>query len=125
MSENLGNLGLPNPQLPVGSFRGKDGALVNVMLGHMWYRLLTRLTQLNAERPIAAVAVGASPFSYTATTIGHLNIIGGTISSRTLTRGTDTTNIGASQLVPMAAGDTVTVTYSVAPTMSFIPGARA
>lgn len=122
---NLGNLGIPNPQLPIGSFQDKDGTSRSILLGHMWYRFLTRLAQLSAERPIAAVALGLSPFSYTADTIGHLSVIGGTVSARTLTRGNVTINLGTAQLIPMAAGDVVTITYSVAPTISFIPGARA
>lgn len=125
MSDNLGTFGLPNPQLPVGEFPGKDGALVSVRLAHVWYRFLTRLSQLSAEKPIAAVSLGASPFSWTADTIGHLNVIGGTISARTITRGSVTTNVGATQLIPVTAGDVVTLTYSVAPTLAFIPGARA
>lgn len=124
MSENLGNLGIPNPQLPIGSVPDGKGGSSSVRLDNIWYRFLTRLGQLSAEKSIVALTVGASPWSWTADTIGHVNIIGGTVSLKTLTRGT-TTNVTGAQLIPVAAGDVVTVTYSVAPQAAFIPGARA
>lgn len=90
-----------------------------------WYQWAVRISQLSAERPIAAVAPDVSPFIYTATTIGHMMVRGGTVSAIVLDRsGTDVT-CQSNQFIPMAANDTVTVTYSVAPTMTFIPSARA
>jgi hypothetical protein len=125
MSNNLGNLGLPYPQAPIGNVPGKDGGTVPVALAHVWYRFLTRLSQLSAEKPIVAVAVGPSPFSWQADTIGHLNVSGGNVTARNLNRGSVTVDVGAVQLIPVAAGDVVTLIYTVAPTLSFIPGARA
>lgn len=122
---NLGNFGLPNPQLPVGSAPDGKGGTVQVRLSDAWYRFLARLSQLSAESAIRVVSVGASPWSFTADTIGHLNVVGGTVSLRTLTRGDILTNVTGQQLIPVAAGDIVTITYSVAPQASFIPGARA
>lgn len=76
-----------------------------------------------AAQPGALVPITptASPFSYTAPGSGSLAINGGTVSARTLTRAGSTAPIGAS-LIPMANGDVATITYSVAPTLSFIPG---
>ena len=122
---NLGNLGIPNPQLPVGVAPDGKGGTVPVRLSDLWYRFLTRLSQLSAESALRDVSVGASPWSFTADTIGHLNLIGGTISQVLLTRGSNSTVVTGSRLVPVAAGDVVTTTYTVAPTASFIPGARA
>ncbi|MGS0981013.1 hypothetical protein [Burkholderia glumae] len=72
---------------------------------------------------IVAVTVGASPFAYTAPAAGTVLIVGGTVSAVTLKRGTaSAVSVGATAgSVPVSAGDIVTVTYSAAPTMSFVP----
>jgi hypothetical protein len=64
-----------------------------------------------------------SPFAYTAPANGSLIINGGTVSAITLTRPGDTAvTLGQTGgLVSVQAGDVVTVTYSVAPTMTFLP----
>jgi hypothetical protein len=89
-----------------------------------WQRGITRLGQLSAERKIRSVSPGLSPYTFTASTIGHLLISGGTVSAVTLTRGTTTVSC-PSGFIPMAANDSVVVTYTVAPTLNFIAGARA
>ena len=72
--------------------------------------------------PITGVPVGASPFAYVAGERGSVCITGGTVSSVTLTRHGVTVNPGSlAGYVPVSQGDTVTVTYSVAPTIDFIP----
>ena len=70
-----------------------------------------------------AVTPGASPFAYTAATYGNLVIQGGTVSAITLTRpGGAAVTLGVTAgMFPVQANDVVTVTYSVAPTMTFIP----
>lgn len=109
--------GLPDPSVPMV---GKEGRLADV-----WYRGLVRLAQLSAERPIAPVSVGASPFTFTATTIGDLLVRGGTVSAVTLVRGDDSLVCPVSGFVPMAANDSIVITYSVLPTVTFVPRARA
>ena len=52
-------------------------------------------------------------------------VTGGTVSSIVLTRSGVSITCQPDQFIPMAAGDTVTVTYSSAPTMTFVPSARA
>ncbi|CAJ8797178.1 Uncharacterised protein [Burkholderia pseudomallei] len=76
-----------------------------------------------AAGAIAAVTVGASPFAYTATSAGMVVISGGTVSAVTLKRGSPAAiSVGeTSGVVPVSAGDIVSVTYSAAPTMSFVP----
>ena len=69
--------------------------------------------------PIVAVAVGASPFAYKAAANGSIIITGGTVSSITLTRSTTTIAVGTPLAV--ANKDLVTITYTVAPTVSFVP----
>ncbi|MGV0128854.1 hypothetical protein [Burkholderia gladioli] len=72
---------------------------------------------------IASITVGASPFVYTAPAAGTVLIVGGTVSAVTLKRGSPSAvSVGATAgSVPVSAGDIVTVTYSGAPTMSFVP----
>jgi hypothetical protein len=70
--------------------------------------------------PFQVVPTG-SPFRYTASGPGSLSVSGGTVSARTLTRGGVSAPIGAS-LIPMVNGDVATITYSVAPTLWFVPG---
>lgn len=90
-----------------------------------WQRALTRLAQLSPERKIRAVSPGVSPFTYTASTIGHLLIAGGNVSAVTLVRGANSVSCPVSGFIPMAGKDSVVITYTVAPTLNFIPSARA
>ena len=72
--------------------------------------------------PIQAVTPGASPYTYTAPQYGTLAVSGGTVTAITLTRAGITAAIGIlAGLVPVATGDKVTITYTVAPTINFIP----
>lgn len=68
-----------------------------------------------------AISVTASPFSYTVKEPGMVTITGGTVSNVALTRGTVTINFGSINLVPVGINDIVTVTYSVLPTIKFVP----
>ncbi len=69
---------------------------------------------------LASITVGASPYVYTATTRGAVAVSGGTVSAASLTRGSAVT-LPIAGLFPVSAGDTITVTYTVAPTMTFVP----
>ena len=73
--------------------------------------------------PIAAITVTASPFAYTAAAAGTVVVSGGTVSAITLKRGAPAAiAVGeTSGVIPVSAGDIVTTTYSVLPTMSFVP----
>ena len=66
-----------------------------------------------------AITAGASPFAYTATFAGSVAISAGTVSAVTLTRAAVVVwSVTASnEIIPVRAGDVVTVTYTVAPTM--------
>lgn len=69
----------------------------------------------------AAITVSASPFSYKAPGSGVVVITGGTVSLIEYGRGAVFTTSGLTTgLVPISRGDTVRVTYTVAPTMTFI-----
>lgn len=71
---------------------------------------------------VATIVIGASPFSYTANSNGTLIISGGTVSAISLIRGS--TNILLSTvrplIIPISIGDTVSITYSVLPTIQFL-----
>lgn len=69
------------------------------------------------------IIVGVSPFSYEAVEPGNLAITGGTISQITLNRGSDTISFGAgtNKFIPVGIADTITITYTVLPTINFIP----
>lgn len=110
--------GIPTPTLPLTD--PKSGLIAST-----WYQLITRLAQLTAERSFESVAVGASPFVYEAYTIGNIFITGGTVSSITLTRGGISLTVPTNRFIPVAANDIVTVTHTGAPTMTFVPSARA
>ena len=72
---------------------------------------------------VQPVTVGASPFAFVAPQAGMLSISGGAVTPfTTLTRGVATVTLGLIDgLVPVNFGDVVTVTYTVLPTLYFIP----
>lgn len=73
--------------------------------------------------PILTLSLGASPATYTAVAPGDLMISGGTVTGVTLTRGATSATLSASvATVPMAIGDSVTITASTMPTVYFVPG---
>lgn len=113
---NNPTFGLPGHQQATDP---KSGSLTSA-----WYQWVTRISQLSAERPIAQVSVGASPFVYTSSTIGKIFVTGGTVSSIVLTRGSVAMTCPENQFIPMAANDTLKVTYSGLPTVTFVPDAR-
>lgn len=67
--------------------------------------------------------VGASPAAITAFTTGMFAVSGGTVTAITLTRGTSAAiNLGSlGGVYSVCQGDILTVTYTAAPTVTFIP----
>jgi hypothetical protein len=85
-----------------------------------WQRFFNAL--VSPAAPIQPVTLTGSPFSYRAGSAGSVAVSGGTVSAISITRGTTTIPTGAtSGTFPVANGDTVAITYTVAPTVSFIP----
>lgn len=78
--------------------------------------------QFSQKAPAAInVFVDGSPFSYQTAVPGSMFITGGTVTGIDLTRGFVTIGIDpATQIVPMAVGDTVVVTHSALPTLQFL-----
>ena len=71
---------------------------------------------------IQAITPGASPYTYRAQQEGTLSIVGGTISAISLTRAGVSVSLAVSTpMIPLSPGDAVTITYTVAPTLKFIP----
>lgn len=71
----------------------------------------------------SAVALMGSPFDFSSITDdGLLTVSGGTVSQISYGRRGTFTALGiTSGLIPIRAGDVVRITYSVAPTVAFIP----
>lgn len=89
-------------------------------IGVCTYFVKQPLSVLNNAQ--VAITPGASPYAYTAPAIGNLVITGGTVSAVTLTHaGGSPVSVPTAGIIPVMAGDIVTVTYTVAPTMTFIP----
>lgn len=84
-----------------------------------WIQYLQQFTQ--APPKFVQVAVDISPFSYTAKEPGYVIVKGGTVSAIHLLRGSDDLDFTGQMQVPVSINDTVVVTYSVLPTMTFIP----
>jgi hypothetical protein len=76
-----------------------------------------------SQAPSAAIilVVGPSPFAYQTRQPGLINVHGGTVSAITITRGTVVIDVNGQKLIPISIKDTITVTYSVKPTMLFLP----
>lgn len=107
---------LPSSLQPIGSV-GKAGA---VMVQPVWQRWFNSFLQ---APPAPAVAtLGASPAALTAQTPGNFLVTGGTVSVIAIERGGATITTGmTSGFIPAAIADRVIITYSVAPTVQFIP----
>ena len=88
-------------------------------LKNPWVQYLQQFTI--APPAFMDITVAPSPFEYEAKEPGNLYVTGGTVSGITLTRGSDTITITGEILIPVAVNDIVEITYSVLPTVKFIP----
>ena len=68
-----------------------------------------------------AITPGPSPFTYIAPQGGFVIINGGTVSKIQFGRTSTYTTGQTSGTFPISLGDTIIVTYSGAPTMTFVP----
>lgn len=69
-----------------------------------------------------AVAVGASPFTFTAKRDGYLVVTGGTVTKQEYGRTGTFTDVGLlTSMLPIQLGDAIKVTYTATPTLTFIP----
>lgn len=102
---------LPNTMSP---FVGKMGKIIAP-----WIQYLQQFTQ--APPTILDIIPDGSPFEYTAKEPGLVAVAGGTVSAIGLTRGLVTISVTGVKLIPVSINDVVEVTYSVLPTIQFIP----
>lgn len=73
-------------------------------------------------QPAQSVAVGASPFTYTAAFDGTIVVTGGTVSAISLIRqGTSVATGITTGLIPLSRTDQVQITYSATPMVTFLP----
>jgi hypothetical protein len=100
--------------------------LVNKITGVIvppWNSFFQQFT--NPAQAISDIAVTASPFQIQQNDIGHFLVSGGTVSAIKIIRGKTTitvaTNTTNPRLIPISLGDTLEVTYTVLPTIKFIP----
>jgi hypothetical protein len=87
-----------------------------------WYQFFQQLWKGTPPGSEAAITVEASPFKYTAAQRGFVIVNGGTVILVQFNR--TTTNYVTGQTAgcfPLSAGDSLIVTYTGVPTMTFVP----
>lgn len=90
-------------------------------LSASWYRWMHDTDIGTPPSAEAVVTMTASPFVYQATKKGFLLITGGTVSGVTFTRVGMYATGHTSGFFPVEVADKITITYSVVPTVTFIP----
>lgn len=108
-------LPVPNLKSPIGTV--KNGFAFLIPPWNSWFQQFTQ-----SAPAVSAVTLTGSPFSFTANANGNLVVSGGTISAIDLTRGTTTISLSivTPLLIPVSIGDTITITYTVLPTLQFL-----
>ena len=103
------------PRLPNGSWQR-----VNELFRAFALAVNELIDRTSTPLSVSAVTVGASPFDYTAPRDGFVSIVGGTVTAVALIREGVSTSLGVVAVVPVKKGDTVRVTYAVAPAVTLI-----
>jgi hypothetical protein len=88
-----------------------------------WYQFFNDVWKGRPQGDIQPITVGTSPFTYQVTSKGFMVVKGGTVSLIQFTRdGITNVNTGITAgCIPLSQGDSIIVTYSVTPTMTWIP----
>lgn len=77
---------------------------------------------LPQAQPVQSITPGASPYAFIAPFNGQLLVVGGTVSAIALVRQGASSATGLSAgFIPCSRRDQVVITYSGAPTLTFIP----
>lgn len=87
----------------------------------VWYRYFQGLFLGTPPAAESVLTLGASPYAYTATGKGFVIIRSGTVSAVQFTRSSTTLTGQTSGIFPLSQGDTLTITYSVLPTVTWVP----
>ena len=106
---------VPNTQAPVAATA--DGK-IKVYLITPWTQFFQQFVQ-KAAAAVAVIPTG-SPFSYTPNQNGNVYVNGGTVSNISIIRGIDILDVTGQKIVPLGIGDTIKITYTVAPTIKFL-----
>lgn len=91
-----------------------------------WFNFFTNIYSAvvnGISDPAVAITVSASPFSYAALRAGNTIVNGGTVSAISISRDGTTFYVTGQTfgVFPMAQNDLLKVTYTVAPTITFLP----
>lgn len=100
--------------------KAPNGAL---LFTRPWFMFFQRVSALvnGQSNPPAVVVVGASPFSYEATSSGFVIVEGGTVSLLEYGRGVVFTSLGVTQgPIPISAGDVLRITHTGAPNVTLV-----
>ena len=86
-----------------------------------WYRFFQALQLGTPPGAEVTVTPTGSPSTFTATQGGRLLVAGGTVSSIQFKRTASYATGQTSGFIPLSVGDAAVITYSAAPTLTFIP----
>lgn len=88
-----------------------------------WYKFFSGLFTGKPPSAEVTVTVGTSPYTYTATQRGFLIVQGGTVSLIQWSRGgvANHTTGQTQGCFPVSAGDSLIITYTGAPNVTFVP----
>lgn len=91
--------------------------------GRTWYQFMVDVWKGKPPASEGSVIPTSSPFTYTAQTKGFLIVQGGTVSLVQFSRnGTTNYSTGQTQgTFPLSQGDSLIVTYSVTPILTWVP----
>lgn len=113
---------LPNdPRLPA------SGEVMRLRISDLFRQIALAVNALTDRSdtpitPASSVTLTGSPFDYQSTADGLLVVTGGTVSAISYGRNGAFTPLGITAgLIPVKLGDVAQITYTVAPTVSFIP----
>lgn len=92
-------------------------------MSRVWYFFLQGLWKGSPPSAESAVTPTASPFTYVAAERGFMIVTGGTVGVVQFSRDGSTNYITGQTAgcFPLSQGDTLILTYSVAPTMTWVP----
>jgi hypothetical protein len=97
--------------------------VVNNITSKDWYFFWNALWKGLPPGPAMGLTVGASPYTYSPTVKGSVIVSGGTVSQIRFSRdGTTFYTVGATAgMFTLSAADRLEVTYTVVPTLTFVP----
>lgn len=109
----------PSTNSPAGE--GSSEPMANIWF-YLFRTMWNRLGGSGSTLVTSTITVGVSTFVYSTDISGTVVVRGGTVSEISIVRGTDNIVTGVTAgPIPLLRGDSIAVTYSVAPTMTFLP----